>query len=65
MFILGVCAFNLNLTLSVPSGDLRGVAGGDRVRDAAVRWGDGGEHQAAAAAPRGDPQAAHAPTTWG
>ena len=49
---------NVNFTYS---GDLRGVAGGDRVRDAAVRWGDGGEHQAAAAAPRGDPQAAHAP----
>ena len=46
-------------------GDLRGVAGGDRVRDAAVRWGDGGEHQAAAAAPRGDPQAAHAPPPQG
>ena len=32
-------------------------------RLAHVGAGDGGEYQAAAAAPRGDPQAAHAPTT--
>ena len=47
------------------AGDLRGVACGDGVRDAAVAARVGRQHQAAAAAARGHPQAAHAPAAQG